>query len=62
MKDLTGFGSFQDRYILPEFEERTPYGIKRADPYSRLFEERIIFMGVQVDDASADDARRARSR
>lgn len=43
------------RYILPEFVERTPYGVKRSDPYSRLFENRIIFMGVQVDDTSADD-------
>lgn len=43
------------RYILPQFEERTPYGIKRQDPYTKLFEDRIIFLGVQVDDASADD-------
>ncbi|WP_138413358.1 ATP-dependent Clp protease proteolytic subunit [Sinomonas gamaensis] len=43
------------RYILPQFEERTPYGFKRQDPYTKLFEDRIIFMGVQVDDASADD-------
>jgi ATP-dependent Clp protease protease subunit len=44
-----------NRYILPQFEERTPYGFKRQDPYTKLFEDRIIFMGVQVDDASADD-------
>lgn len=43
------------RYILPQFEERTPYGFKRQDPYAKLFEDRIIFLGVQVDDASADD-------
>ncbi|WP_394552290.1 ATP-dependent Clp protease proteolytic subunit [Agromyces sp. MMS24-JH15] len=43
------------RYILPSFEERTAYGYKRQDPYAKLFEDRIIFMGVQVDDASADD-------
>lgn len=43
------------RYILPQFEERTAYGIKRQDPYTKLFEDRIIFLGVQVDDASADD-------
>ena len=45
----------QSRYILPSFEERTPYGFKRQDPYAKLFEDRIIFLGVQVDDASADD-------
>jgi ATP-dependent Clp protease protease subunit len=43
------------RYILPQFEERTAYGYKRQDPYAKLFEDRIIFLGVQVDDASADD-------
>ena len=43
------------RYILPQFEERTPYGFKRQDPYTKLFEDRIIFLGTQVDDASADD-------
>ncbi|HRW17812.1 MAG TPA: ATP-dependent Clp protease proteolytic subunit [Dermatophilaceae bacterium] len=43
------------RYILPQFEERTSYGMKRLDPYTKMFEDRIIFLGVQVDDASADD-------
>jgi ATP-dependent Clp protease protease subunit len=43
------------RYILPTFEERTSYGYKRQDPYNKLFEDRIVFLGVQVDDASADD-------
>ncbi len=43
------------RYILPQYEERTAYGTKRQDPYTKLFEDRIIFLGVQVDDASADD-------
>ena len=45
----------ESRYILPSFEERTAYGFKRQDPYAKLFEDRIIFLGVQVDDASADD-------
>ena len=45
----------QSRYILPQFEERTSYGMKRLDPYTKMFEDRIIFLGVQVDDASADD-------
>lgn len=43
------------RYVFPSFEERTPYGFKRQDPYAKLFEDRIVFLGVQVDDASADD-------
>jgi ATP-dependent Clp protease, protease subunit len=45
----------QSRYILPQFEERTAYGFKRLDPYTKLFEDRIVFLGIQVDDASADD-------
>ena len=43
------------RYIVPQFAERTAYGFKRQDPYNKLFEDRIIFLGVQVDDTSADD-------
>jgi ATP-dependent Clp protease protease subunit len=47
--------SAESRYILPTFEERTAYGYKRQDPYAKLFEDRIVFLGVQIDDASADD-------
>ena len=43
------------RYILPEFRERTATGERTHNPYTKLFEERIIFLGVQIDDASADD-------
>jgi ATP-dependent Clp protease protease subunit len=45
----------QSRYILPSFEEKTSYGVKSTNPYTKLFEERIIFLGVQIDDASAND-------
>jgi ATP-dependent Clp protease protease subunit len=41
--------------VLPSFVERTSYGIKESNPYNKLFEDRIIFLGVQVDDASAND-------
>lgn len=51
----TAPASPQMRYVLPDFEERTPYGYRRQNPYTKLFEDRIIFLGVQVDDASADD-------
>ena len=43
------------RYILPQFEERTSYGMKRLDPYTKLFEERIIFLGQAIDDTIAND-------
>lgn len=45
----------QSRYVLPSFVERTNYGFKESNPYNKLFEERIIFLGVQIDDASAND-------
>ena len=45
----------QSRYVLPTFIERTSYGIKESNPYNKLFEERIIVLGVQIDDASAND-------
>ncbi len=43
------------RYILPEFRERSANGERIHNPYTKLFEERIIFLGVQIDDARADD-------
>ncbi|GFG75301.1 ATP-dependent Clp protease proteolytic subunit [Mycobacterium botniense] len=45
----------QARYILPSFIEHSSWGVKESNPYNKLFEERIIFLGVQVDDASAND-------
>jgi ATP-dependent Clp protease protease subunit len=45
----------QSRYVLPSFVERTSNGTQETNPYSKLFEERIIFLGVQIDDASAND-------
>lgn len=43
------------RYIVPEFRERTSQGDRIHNPYTKLFEERIIFLGVQIDDISAND-------
>ncbi|MFC6079800.1 ATP-dependent Clp protease proteolytic subunit [Sphaerisporangium aureirubrum] len=43
------------RYVMPTFTERTSYGIKEMNPYNKLFEDRIIFLGVQIDDTSAND-------
>jgi len=44
-----------NRYVLPTIEERTSYGYKRLDPYTKLFEERIIFLGQPIDDTVAND-------
>ncbi|MFE2499245.1 ATP-dependent Clp protease proteolytic subunit [Streptomyces scopuliridis] len=43
------------RYVLPEFTERTTNGTRTLDPYSKLLEERIIFLGTPVDDTAAND-------
>ncbi|AHH94949.1 ATP-dependent Clp protease proteolytic subunit [Kutzneria viridogrisea] len=52
---MSQFQPLQSRYVLPSFVERTSYGVKESNPYNKLFEERIIFLGVQIDDASAND-------
>ncbi|MGN9784519.1 ATP-dependent Clp protease proteolytic subunit [Nonomuraea sp. ZG12] len=43
------------RYVLPSFTERTSYGIKEMNPYNKLFEDRVIFIGTPIDDTSAND-------
>lgn len=43
------------RYVLPEFTERASAGTRSMDPYSKLFEGRVIFLGVPIDDGSAND-------
>jgi ATP-dependent Clp protease protease subunit len=43
------------RYILPSYVERTSYGVKEMNPYNKLFEERIVFVGAPVDDTLAND-------
>src|SRR5690242_14012669 len=59
MNDLTlpsGFAPVHNRYVLPSFVERSSNGMmKETNPYNKMFEDRIIFLGVQVDDASAND-------
>ncbi len=43
------------RYVLPQFTERTSAGTRTLDPYSKLLEERIIFLGTEVDATAAND-------
>lgn len=52
---MSNFQLPQSRYVLPSYVERTSYGIKESNPYNKLYEERQIMLGVQVDDASAND-------
>jgi ATP-dependent Clp protease protease subunit len=41
-------------YYIPQWEERTSYGVRRIDPYAKLFEERIIFLGSPISDDVAN--------
>jgi ATP-dependent Clp protease, protease subunit len=43
------------RHVLPEFTERTGSGHRTMDPYSKLLQERIVFLGTPIDDTSAND-------
>ncbi|GAB3700928.1 ATP-dependent Clp protease proteolytic subunit [Corynebacterium nasicanis] len=52
---MNNFQMPQSRYVLPSFIEQSAYGTKETNPYAKLFEERIIFLGTQVDDTSAND-------
>jgi len=57
MSDLSkpGFAPVENRYFLPNITERTSYGMREMNPYSKMIEERIIFMGMPVDDTVAND-------
>ncbi|REF35299.1 ATP-dependent Clp protease proteolytic subunit [Thermasporomyces composti] len=41
-------------YFIPRWEERTPYGYRQIDPYAKLFEDRIIFLGTPITDDIAN--------
>jgi len=41
-------------YYIPQWEERTSYGFRRIDPYGKLFEDRIMFLGTPISDDVAN--------
>jgi ATP-dependent Clp protease protease subunit len=41
-------------YHIPQWEERTSYGFRRIDPFAKLFEERIIYLGTPISDDVAN--------
>jgi ATP-dependent Clp protease, protease subunit len=58
MTDLQAaqFAPVTDRYFLPQIIERTPMGeIRGMNPYDKMFQERIIFLGMPIDDTVAND-------
>ena len=55
INEMNNANEITSRYVLPTIEEKTSYGYKRLDPYTKLFEERIIFVGQAIDDTVAND-------
>ncbi|MEJ7689276.1 MAG: ATP-dependent Clp protease proteolytic subunit [Nocardioidaceae bacterium] len=41
-------------YFIPQWEERTSCGVRRIDPFAKLFEDRIIFLGTPISDDIAN--------
>src|SRR5256712_8197015 len=44
----------EPRGVIPAVYEKTPYGERGMDIYSRLLKERIIFLGTPIDDQIAN--------
>lgn len=43
-----------NQYLIPTVIEKTSYGERAYDIYSRLLKDRIIFLGTTIDDAVAN--------
>ncbi|QGG94509.1 ATP-dependent Clp protease proteolytic subunit [Actinomarinicola tropica] len=41
-------------YLVPTVVERTSNGERAFDVYSRMLDQRVVFLGTQIDDASAN--------
>ncbi|MEI5672570.1 MULTISPECIES: ATP-dependent Clp protease proteolytic subunit [Nocardioides] len=59
MADITAPGGLAPsgpsaNYYIPQWEERTSYGFRRIDPYGKLFEDRIIYLGTPISDDVAN--------
>jgi ATP-dependent Clp protease protease subunit len=44
----------KNNYQIPSFSERTPQGERHWDPYSKLFDDRVVFLGLVLNDEIAD--------
>src|SRR3990170_5649088 len=44
----------QNQYLIPTVIEKTTYGERAYDIYSRLLKDRIIFLGGPIDDGVAN--------
>ncbi len=55
MQITTQIAEARSRHVLPSFVERTSDGYQESNPYSTLFEGRIVVLGAEIDDAVAND-------
>ena len=46
--------NFEKQYLIPTVIEKSTYGERAYDIYSRLLKERIIFLGSPIDDTIAN--------
>ncbi|MBI5414367.1 ATP-dependent Clp protease proteolytic subunit [Candidatus Peregrinibacteria bacterium] len=53
-KQSSGFQSAPRNFLIPTVIDKTPHGERVYDIYSRLLEERIIFLGSQINDEVAN--------
>lgn len=44
----------ENQYLIPTVIEKTSYGERAYDIYSRLLKDRVIFLGSQIDDGVAN--------
>jgi ATP-dependent Clp protease protease subunit len=49
------FAPVENRYFMPNVIERTSRGDVAMNPYDKMFQERIIFLGMPIDDTVAND-------
>lgn len=51
---MNNFEPLKSQYLIPTVIEKTHYGERAYDIYSRLLQDRIIFLGTAVDDNVAN--------
>jgi ATP-dependent Clp protease, protease subunit len=54
LRRLAGNAPLPSNLHVPGVVERTPYGERSWDIYSRMFKDRIIFIGTPIDDVVAN--------
>ena len=51
---LLFMSDIQANYLIPSVIEKTTYGERSYDIYSRLLKDRIVFLGTEIDDGVAN--------